>query len=114
MKLPFGSTIYIAGPMRGYPQYNYEEFFYWSRMFRTSGYKVLNPAAKDVDKWLDDGWVFSEDEWELVIEEDLQWIKDEADALFMLHGWEDSEGANMEKELADDLDLPVFFEDDRQ
>ena len=111
MNLPIGSTIYIAGPMRGKPVMNFEEFFYWARVLRHSGYKVINPAAEDCKRWMSSGWVFTPDQWRDILEYDKMLIRTKADALFALKGWEDSDGALEEIELAEELGLTVVYED---
>ena len=84
-------TIYIAGPMRGYECYNFETFFYWAKLLKRAGWRVLNPAQQDVEKMLK-GWVYTDDKWQEVIEEDLAWIEKEADAIFLMDGWHRSRG----------------------
>jgi len=109
--LKTGSTIYIAGPMRGYPVFNFKRFFYFQERFEQSGYRVINPAEEDCKRWIDTGWCFSADKWREVLDFDKEMIRNHADGLFMLKGWEDSEGANEEYQLAKELGLPVFFEE---
>ena len=103
-----GSRIYLAGPMRGRALFNFQKFFFWAEMLEQSGYEVLNPAAFDVERMLKDGWQFDEDNYEEVLAFDLNVIEACADALFMLAGWEQSEGANREYKKAQELGLPVF------
>ena len=109
--IDIGSTIYIAGPMRGYPLMNFPQFFYWQIQLENSGYKVINPAAEDCKRWFKDGWVFRESEWRDVLEYDKMLIRSQADALFVLDGWKDSEGALEEIELAVEIGIDVFYED---
>ena len=110
MILPFGSKVYIAGPMRGHALFNFQKFFYWAEVLEQSGYEVLNPAAFDVDRMMKDGWIFDEDNYEEVLEFDLKVIEECADALFMLKGWGESEGAGREYIKAGELGLTIFDE----
>jgi hypothetical protein len=43
------STIYVAGPMRGYDDYNYPAFDRQARVLEKQGWKVINPAEMDRD-----------------------------------------------------------------
>lgn len=111
--LQYGSTIYIAGPMRGHHCYNFEKFFYYAHILKSSGYEVINPAEMDCLRMFD-GWRFNESDYEEVLAIDLAEITANADALFVLEGWEKSEGANREIELATNLGLPVYYEEHRR
>jgi len=89
-------TIYIAGPMRGYPDLNHPLFFYVDRYLKSTGWNVLNPARMDIDA---DGKPTSELEWDTeweqrrkVVRRDLDAVQ-RSDAICMLPGWEASEGA---------------------
>ena len=113
INLPYGSTIYIAGPMRGHECYNFERFFHFAYMLRDSGYEIINPAQMDCERMFE-GWVFSEDKYEEVLAFDLAAIATKADALFVLTGWEISEGANREIDLAINMNIPVYYEDERR
>ena len=103
-----GSKIYIAGPMRGCSLFNFQKFFFFAEWLEYSGYEVLNPAAADVERMFKSGWQFDESNYEEVLAFDLAWITAQADALFLLDGWEHSEGAKREKALAENLGLPWF------
>lgn len=110
--LPMGSTIYIAGPMRGHRCFNFSKFFHYEELFRRSGYKVINPAALDVARMMN-GWRYDEDKYEEVLTFDLAVIEHCADALFLMEGWEESEGATREKNKAEELGIPYFLETER-
>ena len=106
-----GTTAYIAGPMRGYDCYNFPQFFYWQVKLENSGYRVINPAREDCRRWLEEGWVYTDDQWEDVLSKDLEMIEQHADWMFVLRGWEQSAGAKREIEHAKKLDIPVFYEE---
>lgn len=113
--------IYIAGPMRGYPEFNYPAFHTAADFFREQGYEVFNPAerdtqrhGRDVSKGNATGSVeqaAAEHGFDLrvALGEDLAWICREADMIAMLPGWEKSKGACAEKATADALGLTVMF-----
>jgi hypothetical protein len=113
-KLPYGSVIYVSGPMTGLPCFNFKSFFYWQVMLEKSGYKVINPAEQDCLKMLNEGWQYSPDKWEEVIEEDCQLIRDEADAVFVMDGYITSEGAHREISTAVEAGKPVFYETEQE
>ena len=113
--------IYIAGPMRGRPQFNFPAFNA-AAMWRERGYEVFNPAERDTETHgeamsatNETGCVeqaaaqhgFSLRE---ALAQDAQWICLHADAIFMLHGFSDSKGAKAEKALADALGLEVIYQ----
>ena len=103
------SKVYIAGPMTGYPLYNFEQFFAWAAAIRSTGDTPLNPAGHDLSKMFN-GWVYSEADYDEVIEYDLELIRQEADRMFMLRGWNFSKGAQMEHSLAIELGLNIQYE----
>lgn len=111
--LPHGSTIYIAGPMSIFKEkcYNFERFFYWAAVLRASGYNIINPAEMDCRRFFD-GWVYSSDNYEEVLAEDLAVIEDKADAIFNLLDWDKSPGAQRENEKAGERGLKIYFEKD--
>ena len=92
--------LYLAGPMRGYPEYNYPLFNRVARKLRDEGYFVLNPAeiAPSEGSSLKD-----------YIMVDLQWIASHADVVAFLPGWEKSTGAGVEHALAIYLNKEIIY-----
>lgn len=102
-------SIYIAGPMSGYPQFNFPAFFGKAKMLEEQGWIVYNPANKsneaavvkdasfgegDGAKLIASGWSFRDAyKW------DTHKVID-ADAIYMLKGWEASPGARGEHAVA--------------
>ena len=105
--------IYIAGPMRGYPNHNFDAFHKaekrWAK--KTSVItKIFNPARMDEEEGFDPS--IAEDSKEhsrSCMGRDLNAIL-KCDALVMLPGWEHSEGARVEHSLATYLGMPIFYE----
>ncbi len=105
-------TIYIAGPMRGYQQWNFPEFHRVAAEIEQAGHVPIDPALIDEmlgfsprmhpDSELTSAFIRK------VILRDLHLIADEADALVMLGGWLGSKGAVAEHSLARCLRLLVF------
>jgi hypothetical protein len=93
--------IYIAGPMSGIPEFNFPAFYAAEEMLRRAGWTVFNPANKEQEKELDDV-AFETGDAKRVIEKgfdfrecylwDLSKVI-EADAIYMLPGWQYSPGA---------------------
>ena len=114
--------IYIAGPMRGYPNFNFPAFFDTEEWLRAKGYDVFNPARADNEKYGTDismGNVSGSEEQAaaqhgLTIREalgrDADFITQKADAIYMLVGWENSSGAFAEWSLARAMHLKIFYQ----
>jgi hypothetical protein len=86
--------------MRGLPDFNYPLFNQVAADLRKNNIKVLNPAenfsgATDLD-------------FALYMMEDLYQLM-EADVVLMLPGWQDSEGARVEYQVAKSLGLDIRF-----
>ena len=43
------TTLYLAGPMRGIPEFNVPAFFEAEARLVSAGFNVINPARRDVD-----------------------------------------------------------------
>jgi len=117
MNIPLhpGSVIYISGPMSAFKNqcYNFKHFFYWQVVLERAGYAVLNPAEIDCLKLLK-GWVYTDDQWDALLEEDCRLIRENADAVFVLDHHEASKGARREIAEAVKYSKPVFYEEDQR
>lgn len=96
--------IYLAGPMRGYPDNNHKAFAEAASALRGLGHTVWSPAEEDMklgegaaDPHLRE--VFARDVAALV----------QQDAVVLLDGWGRSHGAVMERHLADVVGISVFY-----
>lgn len=101
--------IYIAGPMRGLPGYNLDAFDEMATWLRAKGYEVFNPAdywPRDEHGPLQHTQSGSRD----AMSTELSWIAQNADAVYMLQGWEKSTGAMAEWALARALGLLIFYQ----
>lgn len=89
--------LYIAGPMTGYPDFNYPAFFKAADLLASAGHETINPARTEgregCTTWL--GFMRAS-------------LRDIAacDGIATLDGWQESRGARIEVRLAWDLDLP--------
>ena len=101
--------IYLAGPMRGIKAYNHPAFDRATTKLRAEGYVVFSPAEHDRDLWPDLDWPNLSGNLEMdgltlpdmrkVIKGDLDWIADNADAIALLPGWQNSRGCRVEHAL---------------
>lgn len=115
--------IYLAGPMRGIPNFNFPAFHANAAALRSRGYVVFSPAEKDMERHGTDisAGNATGDEREAVkkhgfslrqaLGEDMAWICAHADAIALLPGWEKSKGAIAEKATAEALGLEVIYLD---
>ena len=117
--------IYLAGPMRGYPLFNFPAFDKAAKELREQGHEVFNPAERDREEWGDSfvTTVSHGDEAEAAIalgmspEElrrncflaDTTWICKYAEGIALLPGWEKSLGAQAELALARALKLEIKY-----
>jgi hypothetical protein len=80
--------LYIAGPMSGYPDFNFPAFNETAAFLDLLGYEFVNPAALDEELGLLDAH-------EDYMQRDLPLLL-ECDGILLLDGWEQSKGANIE------------------
>lgn len=112
------TTVYLAGPMRGYPFYNFPIFDYVRDALIVRKYIVFSPADYDRDKGFDPASLPKDHNWHEIPEgfdmleaarTDLNAIF-ECDAIVMLHGWEESTGATAEHAVAKWIGKTIFYE----
>lgn len=114
-------NIYVAGPMRGIPHFNFPAFAKASEKLRSEGHIVFNPAERDNERHgtnigagnetgcekkaaQDYGFNLRE-----ALGDDLAWICANADAIALLPGWERSRGARAEHATAAALGLRIII-----
>lgn len=97
------TTLYVAGPMSGLPDFNYPTFNAAASMLRGLGYDVLNP----VDAEKDNPTPGQQQPWDWYMRKALRMVL-EADGLAMLPGSHHSRGARLERRVAEDLGLPCL------
>ncbi|GAF97769.1 unnamed protein product, partial [marine sediment metagenome] len=109
-------TVYIAGPMRGYPLYNFPAFDEARDRWKTA-YNVISPADLDREAGFDpavdpEGFSGTHAGLVRVMYRDLDAIlnldPERGDCLAVLPGWQDSKGARVEVALARFLGLSVY------
>ena len=100
--------LYLAGPMRGIPDFNFPVFYTAAAYLRSLGYDVFNPAEEDHKAHGNDVDPATLDIRE-VFERDTRWICQFADGVALLPGWDKSLGARAELSLARALSLRVRY-----
>ena len=114
-------NIYLAGPMRGIPEFNFPLFKMVAQGLRLAGHEVFSPADQDIEFHGTDiskgNATGSEEQaakehgFDLrrALADDTQWICLHADTICMLPGWENSKGAVAEHALSVALGHDVWF-----
>ena len=97
--------VYLAGPMSGLPDFNFPAFFAAAGRLEAEGHVVFNPAQNDLDTWGDLETIKAQANYRDCLRMDLNWILDNADAIAVLPGWENSKGTRVEVALAEALGL---------
>lgn len=112
--------VYLAGPMRGIPEFNFPAFHSGAAKLRSEGHEVFSPAEYDIEchgvdiskrnQTGDEEQAAKEHGFNLrkALAADLNWICAHADAVALLPGWENSKGAAAERATAIALGLRVF------
>lgn len=111
--------IYISGPMRGIPQFNFPAFDAARDALKAAGHDVFSPADKDREQFGDNasqiensadgdfkGIAHLATKSE-IIKPDIMYILDHAEGIATLPGWENSSGANAEVALGKFLQLKI-------
>lgn len=111
--------IYLAGPMRGIPEFNFPAFDAAAKALRKNGHEVFNPAERDRSvgfstKGLTGNEDLAAEGFSLreALAADTEYISKRADAVALLPNWENSSGVAAEIALARALGLPVAKWDD--
>lgn len=116
-------SCYLAGAMRGVPQYNYPAFMAGAEALRVQGWEpVYNPAAMDIEEDPIDYTERSIEDQRLFdtysaarrfARRDVNVLlnklhAEDGDAIVLLPGWEDSTGATAEVAVARWVGLRVY------
>lgn len=103
--------VYLAGPMTGYPRWNFDAFDEATARLRKRGFTVVSPAELDRARGFDpDAPVenFTKDDLYKVMKADLNLILHVVDTVVYLPGSEESEGASLEMSVARAIGKPVI------
>ena len=104
------TKIFIAGPMRGYENYNFKKFDYTEEILKGLGFEVVNPARisrkfKEVDVNSD-----------IAVYNKMVDMQQEAErtcnTILLLDGWQWSKGVALEVQTAAELGMQFLLESD--
>jgi len=103
------NTVYLAGPMRGFKEFNFPAFIEGAKKLRCLGYEVSSPAEVDLEMGFDPKKTLEEQNFILAdtFRRDVEMIL-LCDSLALLPGHEKSKLATLERELAEAIGLDVF------
>lgn len=105
------ARAYIAGPMRGIPDFNFPAFDALAEELRDKGWSVFSPADRDRERGdAPDPNGENAKHLSYYMVDDLPAVA-ACDAVFLLPGWEQSRGASLEFFVAKALDIPCFDAD---
>ena len=102
--------VYLAGPMRNVPLWNFPAFDAAQALLEEAGHQVFNPAQHDRDEGLNEHDYPELPDW-FTLEKALQWDFAkiiEAGNICLLDGWEASSGAAKELRVAEDIGAKVW------
>lgn len=91
--------IYISGPMTGIPEYNYPAFDRAAIVISEHGYAPVNPA--EISRVLECEFAemnLTPNRFDYLRRDIAELVK--CNGIFMLPGWQDSEGATLEHMVA--------------
>lgn len=107
-KQPIG--VYIAGPMRGYPRFNFGAFDRAQRVMNRRGYYAISPAELDRRVGFDPNTAkadLSDFDMKAAVRRDVNAIL-QCQAVVFLPGWRKSVGARAEREIARWAGIPCY------
>lgn len=104
--------VYISGPMRGYPQYNFPAFYAAEEWLRANKFEgandspIFNPARKDEES----GFSTDDEVTPEFLQKAMRWDIEkvlESRMIVLLPGWAASEGAKLELAVARSIGVRV-------
>lgn len=101
--------VYVSGPMRGYPDFNYPAFDAAAERLRALGCEVVNPVDIGRAFGTADEINASPELVEKVLRADLSAVAG-CDTIYLLRGWTTSEGARRELNVALACNLRIELE----
>lgn len=90
--------VYLSGPMTGYEDFNYPKFNREAAFLRAAGYTVVNPAELNP----------STKSWHECLRDDIAELV-RCDAIVLMDGWEQSNGAHLEMHVAHRVGMKIIL-----
>ena len=104
------TTVYISGPITGYPDYNKNAFIRAEERLTKGGFTVVNPLRINHVLGSNNEIIVSPTQYHMLTRE--QYLKNDivhlinCQYIYFIDGWETSRGAVFEKIIADELKIP--------
>jgi hypothetical protein len=98
-------TFYLAGPMSGYPGYNFDEFDRWAEILRRGGLKIASPHEIDHGETPETRGSLP---YQTYIDAGMK-LLESCGGIILIAGWPQSSGACAELSRAIDLGMPSYF-----
>lgn len=105
MRFDVTKTYYLAGPMTGYPKYNFDEFEYYTKLLRAAGVRVESPHEIDHGETEETRGKLP---YEVYLNAGIR-LLDSCGGIILLSGWPQSGGTCAELSRSIDLGFPVYF-----
>lgn len=101
--------LYLAGPMSGYPNWNYDAFLEGAARLRAAGYDVVSPAEIELEAGFDPSTPASDytaADYHAAMRRDIALVL-EVDGVALLDDWDRSKGARAEASVATAIGIPA-------
>lgn len=119
------ATYYLAGPMTGYPHFNFPRFYEVANDLREQGFIITSPAELETEKVkiasrdsetgeVDENGMVAGHTWGDFLSRDVKVIADECDGVIAMDNWMDSKGARLEVFTALQQKKPTYWYKDGQ
>lgn len=102
--------LYLAGSMRGIPEFNFPKFICIAKMLRKQGHEIANPAEHDLDSTpqivFEPGYAPGDSSQTRLFDSRAAFCWDfkqiiDAHGIALMEGWEQSTGAKVERLVAE-------------
>lgn len=101
-------TAFISGPMSGYEDFNYPAFHEAGKLLSKVGIEFESPAHMCTGQYLYPPRADDALPWDYYMRKSLRQLL-QCKAIIMLPGWQDSRGAQLEKQVAEALGMVVLY-----
>jgi len=101
--------IYIAGPMTGYNNLNWDAFDQKELELAAEGWDPVNPAKLDRESGIDPNRNLDDYDYTECALRDVEALL-QCDAIYLMSGWQHSRGASWERALAKHHGIRRFYE----